>query len=45
VQNVSRWICGRDDHRNHRQLLPDYQVEAWQNVVRELGRIQPGPSD
>jgi hypothetical protein len=44
VQNVTRWICGHDDNRNHRQLLPDYQVEAWQNVVRELGRIQPGPA-
>ncbi|HET9865210.1 MAG TPA: hypothetical protein VFP37_17345 [Steroidobacteraceae bacterium] len=45
VQNVTRWICGHDDSRNQRQLLPDYQVEAWQNVVRELGRIQPGPAD
>ena len=23
----------------HRPLLPDYQVEAWQTVVRELGRL------
>jgi hypothetical protein len=38
VQLVSRWICGEDDaHQRH--LEPDYQVEAWQSVVRELGRL------
>ena len=41
VQVVSRWICGEDDARgNVRHLEPDYQVEAWQTVVRELGRLQ-----
>jgi len=39
VQLVSRWICGRDDGRNAAPLQPDYQVEAWQTVVRELGRL------
>jgi hypothetical protein len=39
VQNVSRWICGRDDSRDTPPLQPDYQVEAWQTVVRELGRL------
>ena len=43
VQVVTRWICGRDDRRATQPLLPDYQVEAWENVVRELGRLQPGP--
>jgi len=43
VQVVTRWICGRDDRRGTPPLLPDYQVEAWENVVRELGRIQPPP--
>jgi hypothetical protein len=41
VQVVTRWICGHDDRRATPPLLPDYQVEAWSNVVRELGRIQP----
>jgi len=41
VQVVTRWICGHDDRRATPPLLPDYQVEAWGNVVRELGRIQP----
>ncbi len=39
VQLVSRWICGRDDSRKTAPLQPDYQVEAWQTVVRELGRL------
>jgi hypothetical protein len=39
VQNVTRWICGHDDRRGNKPLLPDYQVEAWQTVVRELGRL------
>ena len=38
VQVVSRWICGEDDVRK-RHLDTDYQVEAWQTVVRELGRL------
>ena len=41
VQVVTRWICGHDDRRATPPLLPDYQVEAWGNVIRELGRIQP----
>jgi hypothetical protein len=39
VQTVSRWICGRDDSRDTPPLQSDYQVEAWQTVVRELGRL------
>jgi hypothetical protein len=39
VQQVTRWICGHDDRRTTPPLLPDYQVEAWGNVVRELGRL------
>jgi hypothetical protein len=39
VQLVSRWICGHDDRRNRPPLLPDYQVEAWDGVIRELGRL------
>ena len=42
VQAVSRWICGEDDLRK-RHLDTDYQVEAWQTVVRELGRLQLAP--
>jgi hypothetical protein len=38
VQVVSRWICGQDDARK-RHLDTDYQVQAWQTVVRELGRL------
>ena len=38
VQVVSRWICGEDDARR-RHLDTDYQVQAWQTVVRELGRL------
>jgi hypothetical protein len=38
VQIVARWLCGHDDQRASRALLPDYQVEAWSAVVRELGR-------
>jgi hypothetical protein len=38
VQTVSRWICGEDDARK-RHLDTDYQVQAWQTVVRELGRL------
>jgi len=38
VQLVSRWICGEDDVRK-RHLDTDYQVESWQTVVRELGRL------
>ena len=41
VQAVTRWICGHDDRRATPPLLPDYQVEAWGTVVRELGRLQP----
>jgi hypothetical protein len=40
VQQVSRWICGHDDRRTRPPLKPDYQVEAWDGVVRELGRLQ-----
>jgi hypothetical protein len=36
VQHVARWICGFDDERGTRALKPDYQVEAWQQAVREL---------
>jgi hypothetical protein len=43
VQVVTRWICGHDDRRATPPLLPDYQVEAWETLVRELGRIQPQP--
>ena len=39
VQLVTRWICGHDDRRATAPLLPDYQVEAWDTVVRELGRL------
>ncbi len=39
VQLVSRWICGHDDRRATPPLRPDYQVEAWGIVVRELGRL------
>jgi hypothetical protein len=39
VQQVSRWVCGHDDRRATPALLPDYQVEAWGTVVRELGRL------
>jgi hypothetical protein len=39
VQQVTRWICGHDDRRSTPPLLPDYQVEAWGTVVRELGRL------
>jgi hypothetical protein len=39
VQLVTRWICGHDDLRATKPLLPDYQVEAWETVVRELGRL------
>jgi hypothetical protein len=39
VQQVTRWICGHDDRRATPPLLPDYQVEAWGSVVRELGRL------
>lgn len=39
VQLVTRWICGHDDQRHTPPLLPDYQVEAWGTVVRELGRL------
>jgi len=39
VQLVTRWICGHDDRRATPPLLPDYQVEAWGTVVRELGRL------
>ena len=39
VQLVTRWICGHDDRRHAPPLLPDYQVEAWGTVVRELGRL------
>jgi hypothetical protein len=37
VQKVTRWICGHDDMRDTPPLKPDYQVEAWANVVKELG--------
>jgi hypothetical protein len=40
VQRVSRWICGHDDRRARPALRPDYQVDAWDGVVRELGRLQ-----
>ena len=30
---------GHDDQRHTPPLLPDYQVEAWGTVVRELGRL------
>jgi hypothetical protein len=36
VQHVARWICGFDDVRGTQALKPDYQVEAWQQAVREL---------
>jgi hypothetical protein len=36
VQTVSRWICGHDDLRNTPPLLPDYQIEAWARVVKDL---------
>jgi hypothetical protein len=36
VQTVSRWICGHDDLRNTPALLPDYQIEAWAQVVKDL---------
>jgi hypothetical protein len=39
VQLVTRWICGHDDLRATKPLLPDYQVDAWATVVRELGRL------
>jgi hypothetical protein len=39
VQQVTRWVCGHDDRRATPPLLPDYQVEAWGTVVRELGRL------
>jgi len=39
VQLVTRWICGHDDRRATPPLRPDYQVEAWDIVVRELGRL------
>jgi hypothetical protein len=41
VQLVTRWICGHDDVRATPPLLPDYQVEAWESMVRQLGRVQP----
>ena len=44
VQLLTRWICGHDDRRTTPPLQPDYQVEAWATVVRELGRLQPGPT-
>jgi hypothetical protein len=39
VERVARWICGHDDRHGTAPLLPDYQVEAWGNVIRELGRL------
>jgi hypothetical protein len=36
VQHVARWICGFDDVRGTQAIKPDYQVEAWQQAVREL---------
>lgn len=39
VQVVARWVCGHDDRRTTPPLKPDYQVEAWGTVVRELGRL------
>jgi hypothetical protein len=39
VQLVTRWICGHDDRRAKPPLQPDYQVDAWGTVVRELGRL------
>jgi hypothetical protein len=40
VQLVTRWICGHDDLRDTPPLLPDYQVQAWESVVRQLGRLE-----
>jgi len=42
VERVTRWICGHDDSRKTPALLPDYQVEAWANVVRDLASAQHG---
>jgi hypothetical protein len=36
VQHVARWICGFDDVRGTRAKKPDYQVEAWEQAVKEL---------
>ncbi len=36
VQHVARWICGFDDERGTQANKPDYQVEAWRQVVGEL---------
>jgi uncharacterized membrane protein YozB (DUF420 family) len=36
VQHVARWICGFDDERGTQAKKPDYQVEAWRQVVGEL---------
>lgn len=36
VQHVARWICGYDDERGTRARKPDYQVEAWQQVMTDL---------
>jgi hypothetical protein len=39
VQHVARWICGFDDVRGTQATKPDYQVEAWQQTVRELRQL------
>jgi hypothetical protein len=36
VQHVARWICGYDDERGTRARKPDYQVEAWLQVLADL---------
>jgi hypothetical protein len=40
VQHVARWICGFDDERGTQAKKPDYQVEAWQQVITELRRTE-----
>ena len=36
VQRVARWICGHDDKGRADAPKPDYQVDAWKNVVETL---------
>jgi hypothetical protein len=43
VQHVARWICGFDDERGTKAKKPDYQVEAWAKVVRELKPAAAAP--
>ncbi|MBC8025376.1 MAG: patatin-like phospholipase family protein [Steroidobacteraceae bacterium] len=45
VQRVARWTCGFDDDRKTRAPRPDFQVEAWERVIQELGPAATRPAE